>query len=238
MCLLPPQAIVTQDAKRSLTSTRGGDASGDFVGQELETSATCTHSNSHLCAYNIQEKRLMTCRRQEWDDETENMSPTRQKPLSQTTENTTTGLETMTSHTKALAAEWKFPSPMTRCPPTKAKKRVRFGTVTTFTFSLAYGGSAVPRGQGPPIGLAQTHAQQECQYVDEISTDACRRVCFFDHVDRILLLQRAGYSRKEVADMCVEAIGVRQSRECSVELANEDDFEVEPVPKRRRVVDP
>ncbi|KAF0716494.1 Aste57867_2821 [Aphanomyces stellatus] len=148
----------------------------------------------------------------------------------------------MTSVTSspAIPTEWKFPPPMTlawkspdfmplmtRRPVftfgvSKSKKRVRFDTVTTYVFPLTYGGSAIPRDQGPPIGLTQTHTREECQQIAEMPMTRRGRVRKFDHVDRMLLLQEAGgFSQKEVACMCFDAIAIRRSREET--LAEDDD---------------
>ncbi|KAF0699048.1 Aste57867_10362 [Aphanomyces stellatus] len=122
------------------------------------------------------------------------------------------------------STEWKFPPPMTlpwktldRMPSKTQQHPVfTFGTVTTFVFPLAYGGSAIPRDQGPPLGLAKTHVREECQPLATMSYNSSpSRVEKFDHVERMMLLQKAGYSRKDVAEMCFDAIAVRQSREDS-----------------------
>ncbi|RHY87099.1 hypothetical protein DYB35_012400 [Aphanomyces astaci] len=56
-----------------------------------------------------------------------------------------------------------------------------------------------------------------------------RRVRRYDHVERMLLLQHAGYSRKQVAMCCFEGIAIRKSR-----LASNEDAEIERLKKRRR----
>ncbi|KAF0708676.1 Aste57867_6261 [Aphanomyces stellatus] len=141
--------------------------------------------------------------------------------------------------------EWKFPPPMvlawktpefmpslTRQPLFKAiksKKRVRFTTVTTFVFPLAHGGSAVPKDQGPPIGLASTHSKQECQLITEAPISRRGRVRKFTNIERMTLLKKAGYSRNEVAQMCLDVIDVCKSR-----LETEDVRLGEPTPPSKR----
>ncbi|KAF0708675.1 Aste57867_6260 [Aphanomyces stellatus] len=157
------------------------------------------------------------------------------------------------------ATEWKFPPPMilawkspkfmpslTRPPvftfgdvtkPTK-KRRVSFGTATTYIFPVAFGGSAIPRDQGPPIGLATTHTRIESHSLLEtqIGRHAQGRVRRFDTAERIALLQGAGFSPKKVTEMCVEAIAVRRSRDNSLATDDErDDHDNRRVSKRRKL---
>ncbi|KAF0716493.1 Aste57867_2820 [Aphanomyces stellatus] len=157
-------------------------------------------------------------------------------------------MATTTTSMHPAVTEWKFPPPMvlawkspafmpalTRRPlfsTTQPKKRVHFGTVTTYLFPLAYGGSAVPKDQGPPIGLASKHTQKACQDLHDTSNTGQRsRVRKFDHAERMALLQKAGYTSKEVVEMCLEAIDIRKS---SLET-EEDDKVDERETKRRRV---
>ncbi|KAF0699044.1 Aste57867_10358 [Aphanomyces stellatus] len=137
-----------------------------------------------------------------------------------------------------MVLAWKSPAFMpafTRRPPfstTKAKKRVRFGTVTTYLFPLAYGGSAVPKDQGPPIGLASKHSREACQELQNTNMGQQSRVRKFDHAERMSLLQKAGYTSNEVVEMCLEAIEIRKSR-----LETEVDDEVDERETKRRRVD-
>ncbi|RHY81984.1 hypothetical protein DYB31_015582 [Aphanomyces astaci] len=62
-----------------------------------------------------------------------------------------------------------------------------------------------------------------------------RRVRRYDHVERMLLLQHAGYSRKQVAMCCFEGIAIRKSRlESKDEEIVEDEGDDEQV-KRRKI---
>ncbi|KAG9406753.1 hypothetical protein AC1031_003078 [Aphanomyces cochlioides] len=118
------------------------------------------------------------------------------------------------------------------------EKQVSFATVTTYTFPLEYGGSAIPSDHGPPIGLAKVHSRQECQHVDSIKAKRSR-VRKFDHVERMILLQeKASYTRKEVARFCFESIAVQKSRQDTNKLTDEDEEdEAQNVIKKRRIAE-
>ncbi|RHZ00996.1 hypothetical protein DYB28_002840 [Aphanomyces astaci] len=112
---------------------------------------------------------------------------------------------------------------------TKHSKRITFTTATTYFFDVDCGGSAVPSDDGPPLGLAKTHTTLECHDIySQVPMTKPRRVRRYDHVERMLLLQHAGYSRKQVAMCCFEGIAIRKSR-----LASNEDAEIEPIKKRR-----
>ncbi|KAF0730522.1 hypothetical protein Ae201684P_021818 [Aphanomyces euteiches] len=118
------------------------------------------------------------------------------------------------------------------------EKQVSFTTVTTYTFPLEYGGSAIPRDHGPPIGLAKVHSRQECQHVDGIKAKRSR-VRRFNHVERMILLQeKASYTRNEVARFCFESIAVQKSRQDTNELTDDDeDDDAQNVVKKRRIAE-
>ncbi|CAK4077454.1 unnamed protein product [Aphanomyces euteiches] len=123
--------------------------------------------------------------------------------------------------------------------PARRAKRVSFTTATTYVFPLEYGGSAVPKEHGPPIGLAKTHSHVECTTIKNVKSKR-GRVRKFDHVERMLLLQQlASYSRKEVAMFCFDAIAIRRSR---IETEDDDENEesnedlAEREPKRRKTL--
>ncbi|KAF0699045.1 Aste57867_10359 [Aphanomyces stellatus] len=136
-----------------------------------------------------------------------------------------------------MVPAWKTMPPLTRQPLFMAnskKRHVRFGTVTTFVFPLTCGGSAVPRDQGPPIGLAATHARQECQHISGMShrSDRVRRrVGKFDRVERTALLLKAGYSLDEVTEMTTDVVVGHRSRDDS----SLDNEVIATSAKRRRV---
>ncbi|CAK4638229.1 unnamed protein product [Aphanomyces euteiches] len=120
-------------------------------------------------------------------------------------------------------------TPVMHLRTTKHMKQVSFATATTYYFPLEYGGSAVPKEHGPPIGLAKTHSRQECINLKH-HTPKRSRVRKFDHVERMMLLQeKASYTQREVAMFCFEAIAIRRSR-----LETEDD-EIEADTKEREV---
>ncbi|RHZ09341.1 hypothetical protein DYB26_008041 [Aphanomyces astaci] len=158
----------------------------------------------------------------------------------------------MTTATFPLVG-WHVPAPMFLpwktaefLPPlatstTKHSKRITFTTATTYFFDVDCGGSAVPSDDGPPLGLAKTHTTLECHDIySQVPMARPRRVRRYDHVERMLLLQHAGYSRKQVAMCSFEGIAIRKSRLASNEDANVEPWEVvveeAPVLKRRKFV--
>ncbi|KAF0716492.1 Aste57867_2819 [Aphanomyces stellatus] len=134
-----------------------------------------------------------------------------------------------------FACPWQAPQCMphaTMTTSTTTKKRhVCFGTATTYIFPLTYGGSAVPTGQGPPIGLAKTHMHQELMPLAEGTISSRRHIGKYDNAERMTLLRNAGFICKDVAEISLEAIDIRKSR-----LDTEDDVDVqdEHSPKRRK----
>ncbi|CAK4153789.1 unnamed protein product [Aphanomyces euteiches] len=115
------------------------------------------------------------------------------------------------------------------------EKQVSFTTVTTYTFPLEYGGSAIPSDHGPPIGLAKVHSRQTCHHLDNVK-DKRSRLRKFDHMERMILLQeKASYTRKEVARFCFESIVVQKSRQDTRENKEEEaEDEQQTAPKRRK----
>ena len=108
-------------------------------------------------------------------------------------------------------------------------KRVHFGTATTYTFNVAYGGSAVPKEAGPGVGMARYHCDVACTELGTSKICKRGRVRKFDHMQRVELLKKAHYSGRDIADFCMEAIEVRKSRaETAAELRR----------KRKRVATP
>ncbi|OQR83015.1 hypothetical protein ACHHYP_15227 [Achlya hypogyna] len=92
-------------------------------------------------------------------------------------------------------------------------KRVAFSTATTYTFAVAYGGSALPKESGPPIGLARKHSATSCLRINDLPrSGAPSRVRKFDHLERIALLKNADYDVREIASFCLEAVDLRKSR--------------------------
>ncbi|ETV93846.1 hypothetical protein H310_12198 [Aphanomyces invadans] len=92
-----------------------------------------------------------------------------------------------------------------------AHRTVHFTTATTFVFPLTYGGSALPKDAGPPIGMTMDHSDA---YVTDLSKVKHRRsrVRKFQHLERVALLKAAGVSPHDIAGYCTEAITIRTSR--------------------------
>ncbi|RLO12420.1 hypothetical protein DYB28_003373 [Aphanomyces astaci] len=129
---------------------------------------------------------------------------------------------------------------------------VQFTTATTFTFPLTYGGSALPKDSGPPIGMAMNHVTVQ---VADATTPKRRRsrVRKFSHLERIELLKAAEITPRHIAAYCAEAIEIRASRAKTLRYLKrrmsgdledcEDDDSVEPTTtlvehKRRRMYIP
>ncbi|CAK4190884.1 unnamed protein product [Aphanomyces euteiches] len=95
--------------------------------------------------------------------------------------------------------------------------RVHFSTATTYLFNPAYGGSALPKETGPPIGMAITHFDVVEQ--DLSTRPTCRRgsVRKFNHLERIEILKQAEYHVQEIASFCMDAIALRKSRQETVD---------------------
>ncbi|KAF0692012.1 Aste57867_16854 [Aphanomyces stellatus] len=135
-------------------------------------------------------------------------------------------------------------------PPSPPRLRVHFATATTFLFDVAYGGSALPKETGPPIGMASTHIG----VVEEDLTThmRCRRgrVRKFDHLERIAMLKAADYHVQDIASFCMDAIDVRKSRQATLDevhaerrrekrkLEGEDDEAAGRTTSKPRMFDP
>ncbi|RHY20346.1 hypothetical protein DYB36_002917 [Aphanomyces astaci] len=98
-------------------------------------------------------------------------------------------------------------------------RAVTFTTATTYLFDVAYGGSALPKTTGPPIGLAPSHTH--ITHVDLGTSAHCRRgsVRKFTHLERIDMLKRAEYHVQDIAAFCVEALAIRKSRAIAADEA-------------------
>ncbi|KAF0692010.1 Aste57867_16852 [Aphanomyces stellatus] len=93
-----------------------------------------------------------------------------------------------------------------------APRVVQFTTATTFLFNVAYGGSALPKESGPPVGMAITHFDVHEEDLRVPRSHRGCRVRKFNHLERIALLKRAEYHVQEIAAFCMDAIDVRKSR--------------------------
>ncbi|KAG6580084.1 uncharacterized protein IUM83_15722 [Phytophthora cinnamomi] len=121
-------------------------------------------------------------------------------------------------------------------------KSVRWSTVTVYEFGVGIGGSAVPRRGGPAVGLAKTPrcvwrtsvdaAQSELADGDSTPevqghrTTAARkhrrRVRWLKPLERVTMLQKAGYSEERIYRMLMESSSIAQSRRlclCATSLA-------------------
>ncbi|OQS07522.1 hypothetical protein THRCLA_00471 [Thraustotheca clavata] len=94
----------------------------------------------------------------------------------------------------------------------RSSKHVAFDTATTYTFEVAYGGSALPKDSGPPIGMARTHCMKTIEYIKETMPCGNGKVRKFDHLERIAMLKSARYDVHDIAAFCLEAIDVRKNR--------------------------
>ncbi|EEY54968.1 uncharacterized protein PITG_08547 [Phytophthora infestans T30-4] len=109
-----------------------------------------------------------------------------------------------------------------------ATKSVRWSTVTVYEFGVGIGGSAVPRRGGPAVGLARTphcvwrtsvnaaqHQLEKAQAEDRQVTAGRhrrRRVGWLKPLERITMLEKAGYSEERIFRMLMESSSIAQSR--------------------------
>ncbi|DBA02701.1 TPA: hypothetical protein N0F65_010526 [Lagenidium giganteum] len=117
-------------------------------------------------------------------------------------------------------------------------KSVRWSTITVYEFGVGIGGSAVPRHGGPAIGLAR---KPECVWTTALSDEdvddseqssgdesvdgagkekkrmsSSRRVRWLKPLERIQLLEKAGYSEKKIYRMLMESSKIASSRRLSL----------------------
>ncbi|KAG1713468.1 hypothetical protein DVH05_001255 [Phytophthora capsici] len=83
-------------------------------------------------------------------------------------------------------------------------KSVRWSTVTVYEFPVGIGGSAVPRRGGPAVGLART-----AQSVWKTSP-----------LERVRMLEKAGYSEERIYQMLMESSRIAQSRRLCLRVAS------------------
>jgi hypothetical protein len=120
-------------------------------------------------------------------------------------------------------------------------KSVRWSTVTVYEFGVGIGGSAVPRRGGPAVGLARTPqsvwrtsvdaaqselkaGEQQQQQRAEIRADKAkehkqvaahrrrRRVRWLKPLERVNMLEKAGFSEERIFRMLMESSSIAQSR--------------------------
>ncbi|KAG1713481.1 hypothetical protein DVH05_001268 [Phytophthora capsici] len=119
-------------------------------------------------------------------------------------------------------------------------KSVRWSTVTVYEFPVGIGGSAVPRRGGPAVGLARTAqsvwktsvdaAQQQLKTTQAKdkrtnATDAARRhqrrrVRWLKPLERVTMLEKAGYSEERIYRMLMESSRIAQSRRLCLRVAS------------------
>lgn len=117
------------------------------------------------------------------------------------------------------------------------RKSVSWSTITVYEFGVALGGSSVPKRGGPAIGLAKkpqcvwsttVDAVKRrklcvCRSVDrktdsakcklcEHGTRRSSRVRWFKPLERINLLEKAGYSEEKIYNMLIESSNISMSR--------------------------
>ncbi|EEY56180.1 uncharacterized protein PITG_04316 [Phytophthora infestans T30-4] len=93
-----------------------------------------------------------------------------------------------------------------------ATKSVRWSTVTVYEFGVGIGGSAVPRRGGPAVGLART-PQCVWRTSETAGRHRRRRVRWFKPLERITMLEKAGYSEERIfRSMLMESSSIAQSR--------------------------
>ncbi|RHY02628.1 hypothetical protein DYB25_011574 [Aphanomyces astaci] len=108
--------------------------------------------------------------------------------------------------------------------PVSRPRVVTFTTATTFVFSVAYGGSALPKESGPPIGMCSFHTDEFHEDLREEPPPPCRRrVRKFDHLERIDMLKRAKYHVQDIATFCMDAIDIRKSRQRTLDELSGDN---------------
>jgi hypothetical protein len=107
-------------------------------------------------------------------------------------------------------------------------KSVSFSTVTVYEFGVALGGSAVPRLGGPSVGLARTASSVWSAPLDAVENVAAtgdarsakravqpkarRRVRWLKPLERVAMLEKAGYSERRILRMLLESSRIAQSR--------------------------
>ncbi|KAG2767241.1 hypothetical protein JG687_00018644 [Phytophthora cactorum] len=111
-----------------------------------------------------------------------------------------------------------------------ATKSVRWSTVTVYEFGVDIGGSAVPRRGGPAVGLARSPqcvwstsvdaAQDQLEKTQAEERKAAprrhrhrrRRVRWLKPLERVTMLEKAGYSEERILRMLMESSSIAQSR--------------------------
>ncbi|EGZ22111.1 hypothetical protein PHYSODRAFT_496665 [Phytophthora sojae] len=127
-----------------------------------------------------------------------------------------------------------------------SKKSVRWSTVTVYEFGVGIGGSAVPRRGGPAVGLAKTPRCVWSTSVDaaqsELATENAalevqegkagsapastaarrhrRRVRWLKPLERVTMLEKAGYSEERIYRMLMESSSIAQSRRLCLRVAS------------------
>ncbi|KAF0711594.1 hypothetical protein As57867_005173, partial [Aphanomyces stellatus] len=117
----------------------------------------------------------------------------------------------------------------------KPTKSVAFTTATTYVFPVAYGGSAVPKLEGPPVGMASHHTETLTANLSNSTRCKRGRVCKLSHLDRVLKLQAAHYSVADIETFCEDAAAIRMSREGTMEFLRRETQQKQRPPGRLRM---
>ncbi|KAF0690814.1 hypothetical protein As57867_017769, partial [Aphanomyces stellatus] len=110
-----------------------------------------------------------------------------------------------------------------------------FTTATTYVFPVAYGGSAVPKLEGPPVGMASHHTETLTANLSNSTRCKRGRVCKLSHLDRVLKLQAAHYSVADIETFCEDAAAIRMSREGTMEFLRRETQQKQRPPGRLRM---
>ncbi|OQS03973.1 hypothetical protein THRCLA_21009 [Thraustotheca clavata] len=103
----------------------------------------------------------------------------------------------------------------------RKSKMVRFTTLTIYEFSPAHGGSSVPRGEGPPLGMSYVH---HCVQTTELTdtNEKHSRLKYFGPNERNAIFKTLSYSSRLVTEFSQDAECIRKSRrETMKEVINE-----------------
>ncbi|TYZ68876.1 hypothetical protein PybrP1_009733 [[Pythium] brassicae (nom. inval.)] len=128
------------------------------------------------------------------------------------------------------------------------QKSVRWSTITVYEFGVGIGGSAVPKRGGPAVGLARRPECVWSTTVDAVrgaplrevavaalndddarkASSQCvgppkrcrpRRVRWLKPLERVSMLEKAGYSERRIYRMLMESSQIAMSRRLCLRLA-------------------
>jgi hypothetical protein len=107
-------------------------------------------------------------------------------------------------------------------------RRVSFGNVDVQEFAYSLGCNVVTRN-GPPVSIAQSPLRSKRIDVDSFEKDRSlsrrrRDDLLLSEVDRIIILQRCGYTAEEIEEACWDAEKVRKQRLKSIKYKDWDGW--------------